>query len=404
MNQQTEALPTLVERTTYIISLDDQPVLRNLLITQCYHDLAQAQLTELFGSVNLDWCHFATWASKTAGGFIREDEILAPLKQIFLDLDKLQKEFDRLNQRVTRLSAVPQESLDLLALPEVIAKNVSNQIMEGNLKVFAELGPLFAKMIDTFKGSRSFEQAILNQLIDPLKTGATEDGGQDNLKKAFTHYYRAMFTEDPHERAQLMLLANGLTGYHEQIRLQSYIAGSLTAPIKDIIRAFARKRVLQEDYLWTDEIVQDALNNIVTRIEKVWIEFATDVLMTLKTPTGTLRLGSDLPALPNQPLYPLDLQKIDMSELEAFVVQFAKKMSWLEKLVEYGRKLLAKFGFSIHVAPNSGAENWTDLHDRMNYIVTLFRSRQQVEALQEQPFTDAQHQAILENKVPTGPL
>ena len=183
MTDDSTEFATLVERTATIIGLDEQPILRNLLITQCYHDLAQAQLTELFGTVNLDWCHFATWASKTAGTYIREDEILAPLKQLFLDLDELQKEFDRLNQRVARLSAAPQESLDLLDLPEVITKNVSNQIMEGNLKVFAELGPLFAKMIDAFKGSRSYDQVTLNQLIDPLKAGATEDGGRTILKR-----------------------------------------------------------------------------------------------------------------------------------------------------------------------------------------------------------------------------
>src|SRR5262245_42975732 len=53
------------ERVSDIIGVSNDPVLRNLLITQCYHDLS-AGIAELLTGGNANWCTFATWASKTA--------------------------------------------------------------------------------------------------------------------------------------------------------------------------------------------------------------------------------------------------------------------------------------------------------------------------------------------------
>ena len=41
------------------------PTLRNLLITQCYHDLSH-ELAEAIDRGSANWSTFATWASKTA--------------------------------------------------------------------------------------------------------------------------------------------------------------------------------------------------------------------------------------------------------------------------------------------------------------------------------------------------
>jgi hypothetical protein len=404
MEHSVYQLPTLADRTEYIIGLDDQPILRNLLITQCYHDLAQAQLTHLFGPTNLDWCHFATWASKTAGTFIRKDEILMRLLQIFVDMTELQNQLDQLNRRLNQLSFSPQKPLDLPKLLDKISQNISDQIMEGNLKVFSELGPLFAQMIHIFQGSQSFDQTILNQLITPLAEGPSEDGGQDNLKQALTCYYQAMFISNTRERAQMMLLANGLIGFHEQIRLQSYIAGSLHAPIEDIIDEFLQTSSIPNETLWVDPVIQEAKNNIVAEVKKGWSKFATEAMMTMKVPNEILYLGRDLPALPRKSLYPPDLSNVDLPELKTFASQFARKALWLERLKQLGRTVLVKLGLRQEAAPFSGADDWTDLIQRMNYIVTLFRSRQQEQTLMEPPFSEAQHRAILEGKIPPGPL
>jgi hypothetical protein len=52
----------------------------------------------------------------------------------------------------------------------------------------------------------------------------------------------------------------------------------------------------------------------------------------------------------------------------------------------------------------SGAGDWTQLRDRMNYICDLFRSRQFDPGLFAAPYKDAQVAAIRAGRVPDGPL
>ncbi len=44
-------------------------VVRNLQITQCYHELSAVLAGRIAGEAN--WCAFATWASRQAGQTIR---------------------------------------------------------------------------------------------------------------------------------------------------------------------------------------------------------------------------------------------------------------------------------------------------------------------------------------------
>ena len=57
------------------------PVLRNLLITQRYHEFA-VQLRDAGAGEDATWCAFAVWASKTAGATIRGEVLPAKAKQL----------------------------------------------------------------------------------------------------------------------------------------------------------------------------------------------------------------------------------------------------------------------------------------------------------------------------------
>jgi len=61
------------------------PVIRNVQITQSYHELNLAVDRHL-ADANISWCAFATWASKQAGQFIRNEEAPPKLRR-FLQLD-----------------------------------------------------------------------------------------------------------------------------------------------------------------------------------------------------------------------------------------------------------------------------------------------------------------------------
>ncbi len=58
-----------------IAGITDNLVLRNLLITQRYHDLSRALAETMGNDRDVNWSTFATWASKTAGLSIRDEEV-----------------------------------------------------------------------------------------------------------------------------------------------------------------------------------------------------------------------------------------------------------------------------------------------------------------------------------------
>jgi hypothetical protein len=68
------------------------------------------------------------------------------------------------------------------------------------------------------------------------------------------------------------------------------------------------------------------------------------------------------------------------------------------------RAVLARFDRSPNTTRGSAAADWGDYGDRMNYVVDLFRSRQQARELVSPPFEPRQAAAIRAGYVPTGPL
>src|SRR3954465_12567091 len=123
-----EAVLSDIERVARL----EQPVIRNLWITQHYHSL-MGLLSQVLGAGNANWSTFATWASKTAGQSIRGEEIPLEMQQLLSEEAKLQERLDLLRQA---LPGTWVERLDPLAMPKAVLARVSEQIALGNLKVF----------------------------------------------------------------------------------------------------------------------------------------------------------------------------------------------------------------------------------------------------------------------------
>src|SRR6478609_6514640 len=68
----------------------EQPVIRNLWITQHYHSL-MGLLSDVLGAGNANWSTFATWASKTAGQSIRGEEVPVEIQQLLIEQAKVQE-------------------------------------------------------------------------------------------------------------------------------------------------------------------------------------------------------------------------------------------------------------------------------------------------------------------------
>ncbi len=404
--------PLLVDRPVRqagiptIVKLANAP-LRNLWITLAYHDLARGMTSLL--TTNLSWCAFSTWASKTAGASIRSD-----LDQIFRDrieawlkeLPGFLGEFGRPTAILGQEDRLATVEKMLSALDEEVA-TVSMLIADGNLTVFRELGPPFAGMVmwfdnagPPFRGFDAFLETVV--AIDGNPEATTQ------LRTAFRRYYAALCTSDPKSKAECVLLANGLIGLTEQIRLQPFILKALNAPVDRLrkvltevgplltrgqkaewrasdllvlkpIRWWLKRLWGWVRQLWGAGRGGDVIDLLVREMQRVWREAVSKLLLTLELPDGgALALSDDVPIKSR----PVELETIDDPELRAF---------------------LAKYDRTRGTAEGSRARDWADLDQRMNYIVNLFHYWQQTVSLLDAPFSADQIQEMQASRMPDLP-
>ncbi len=302
--------------------------LRNLKITQDYSNLSNEMRNMLGTDSGANWCTFATWASRQAGETIRQEDLGTTAKLAKKGVDAL-----------GGLSLLIPGGAAAKAGSEMYDAS-SAQVAAGNRKVYQEIAPQFARFIETFKGDKSPDPEKLKK----FQEGFAKDGSQDGLKAAFNAYHQAMFEKDPKKKKELMFLANGQIGAHEQTRLQPEIQGALPYGSR---------------------------------------ELATSYMMRLGLPDGKggvnhVSLGEDVPSF-NGRRAPNELQNLQNPDAQKMVNQFDRTPNSLQ---------------------GSGAADWTNMGDRMNYILDLFRSRHDDPALFQAPFTPGQTRDIQANRVP----
>ncbi len=355
-------------------------ILRNLQITQMYHRLS-VQLAAILGQHDANWCTFATHASKTAGNSIRREElpgysILLWLEDNISVMAGMCKYIDNTFQRLSERSGI-------IARGEGVIDHVSRCIAAGNLKVFAELAPLFSAFLRTFQDAQNSDPLALEELCSHLDPGPSSSGGQQLIKEAFSYYFDAMFETNIKRKSELLLIGNIKIGLHEQTRLQPYIVEALNTPIEDILdpkRKYLGIKLVESPYDEENSLRMKILALIIGR----WRRLLTRYMMRLRLPYGDISLGKDLPRLPNRRPYPDILHEIEQQELQDLLARFNRcKQANLR---------------------NSRSRDWGNLEDRMNFIANLFRSRHKSLELFDQPFFHEQRQAMQESIVPKGRL
>lgn len=377
-----------------IEALDDV-VIRNLRITQSYHELSGAMTARLGPEAN--WCTFATWASKQAGQTIRGEDLSRALEQ-FLAAAPDTREAAGQIETVSRGSNAPPapkgirqiiwETLD----PAAITARASDAVGRGNRKVFAEIGREFARFLDTCGHDQAYDARNIDLFCAGLRPGGPPDG-QDYLQQAFRCYYRAMFEPDTKIRAELILLANLDIGFHEQTRLQPEIREALEASLPEpaqftrrLLGAFFPYRgwlhylaFLFLRLLKRSSRLDEAIQQYYSRAQRQIRVFLTDRLMNIGFPHGQrLRLGADL-----QAGFPDNLKQITLPELQALLAQIDPTPDSLQA---------------------SGATDWAELADRIHFIADMFRCYQERRDLLEPPFNPEQVTAMQEGRLPEGDL
>jgi hypothetical protein len=329
------------------IAVVDVPALRNLQITECYSRLAAAMAEREPRGAN--WCTFATWASRQAGRTIRGEDTLEHLRaELGRDAELLHPIASLWRALLRHGLLHPTSRLGRLTAalhtPFDAIELASDAVARGNRKVFEEIGLEFARYLQ----APDFE-AFAAELSEPLR-------------QAFTHYEQARRTADPKARSELCLLANLEIGLHEQTRLQPEIREALDAASSSGAPLWRR-------------ILGWPLQRQLSRLSR---EIITRSLLVLTLPGTVLALGRHLDAP-----YPETLVVVANSELE---------------------RLLARFEPVPPALDDCGARDWSELSQRMHYIVHLFRAFHERGDLASPPFTPQQVERLRSGELPDGVL
>lgn len=354
------------------------PVVRNLEITYCYSRLAAAVAARVGPGAN--WCTYATWASRQAGGTIRGEDLLEHLELRLGEGRWLLHPIATLWRRLLRRGLFQRETqlgrmTAALHTPFDAFERASEAVARGNLKVFEEIGLEFARYLDDVPG-----------FLDALRPGDPPDG-QRYLRQAFGRYERLRVERDAKTRAQLAVLANLEIGFHEQTRLQPEIRAALDAAYatqEDLGRR-ALEALFPSARRWWPLIRRpaSAIAGLLAAgaqrsANRVAREAITESLMVLSLPGRVLALGANLTdAYPDVLAEPVDP---DFAEM------------------------LGQFEPKPPAFDDCGARDWSELQQRMHYIAHMFRVFHLNERLADPPFTAAQVTSFAAGVVPDGEL
>ena len=370
-------------------------MIRNLQITQAYHELSAAAAARLGPVAN--WCTFATWASKQAGRTIRKEDLQRNLAAAFRSSPAVARAAGEVTTQASRFGAnLPVGDLPAAVWravdPAAALDRASAAIARGNLRVFEEIGREFARFDVECGLDATIDANTLAQFVERLAPGEPPDG-QRYLREAFTRYHRARFEVDPAARAQLVLLANLEIGFHEQTRLQPEIVAALNAAVVDprdvrdrVIEALfpdakwlVQLRLLIARLLGRRSLLDVAIDALVVEEQRLVRHILTRHLMSLELGAAVrLQLGEDLGAG-----FPPSLREIVLPEL---------------------RDLLDRIDPTRDSPRDSGAVDWADLADRVHFIAEMFRCFQESPFLFEPPFTSAQLERLEAGERPADPL
>ncbi len=388
MNSNQLPSPTVAD-VQRIAALGD-PVVRNLQITQCYHELSQA-MAQLTGS-GANWCTVATWASKQAGQSIRKEDLQRALERLLrrsqdatAAAQTMAAQGAAISGDETRSLAGAVDALRDALSPAAAFERTSQAVARGNRKVFEEIGLAFARFLALYAAGQPRDEELAH-FYAGLQLGDPPDG-QRYLRQAFARYVQAMAADDDKARAELLLLANLEIGFHEQTRLQPEIREAMDAPVYS--SAALRRRLLEE--LFPDpgarvkllavklagqaDPLFEARDRLTEEAQRLGREVVTEYMMTLRlAAAGELQLGRELPVG-----FPALLQQITNLDLRALLQQ-------VEPAADGDRQ--------------AGVADWSRLPERMHFIADLFRTYHLEASLFDPPFTSDEEIVIKEGRRP----
>jgi hypothetical protein len=348
-------------------------VYRNRWITFAYWNISR-RLKKLTGD-NANWCTFSTWSSRTIGENLRIDKPTRRIDDLIYDEETSISVRDhpwvlRLQYLVTTRD---KEAAQLaLAL--------------GNRLIFHEIGYAMIQLLEwiernpdaDFQAWQSYRQLNVNAYPDIPKLFPLKD--EDEFWDGLDTYVLASRAQTERTKAQLVLRGNVLLVAYEQKRLEPILKVALEPFPGHFVRvvqanphAEAELSIPPGGKPWAQR--DDC--RVLKTIAEQFASFLTRYVMTLDAPLFAwairpLRLGRGIPRPDTRDTpYPPYLETLDGDVATLF----------------------EEHDLTGGAPERCGAHNWTDLADRMNHIVNLFRVGQQDPNLYR-PLPDADLRAL----------
>lgn len=247
------------------IASNPDPVVRNLQITDYYHDVALALRDMIGPEGGNNWPAWAGWASKHVGEHVRREDL----------------PFLRGTCKVTTAIAraiLPASIHAAVWGPSDAMDRAHEAISKANNNIFSRTCKQFSRFIETFQGDTEPNQSKWTRFAAGFKPGPYEEGGEDLLRDGFRSYYEAMFEPDAKKKAELVLLGNC--------------------------------QIVHDEQKHAHEEINVAIPRFAGRPVTSWSLY-------LDTPNEMLRLGRDLPSRPDGRTFPALLEEIQNPRLAA---------------------------------------------------------------------------------------
>lgn len=321
------------------------PSLCNRRITLVHYRLSQVLQAVTGTDAGANFHTWAVWGSRKAGVTIRQEDLGEALRNatvvagivgllvgLIVSWVSIYLWLPGLHWTIVPLSALFGMFCGAFTgrwIATYSRREAARLILEGNRIVLEDIGNQTARFVALFHDKNEEDAKLLEAFLAELQPGETASGGQDLLRQTFSQYYLARYANDLKQKHEAAYFANCLAVLHEHIRLEPYIKRSMPY----IIRKCATKRLMQFD-----------------------------------VGTVSLKVSEEVPKLEGL-AFPVSLQDLTSRDLSNFL---------------YGE---TGWGGDLRISP---ARDWTNIRERMRYIVQLFRVMHLEHSVFSEPYSLSQ--------------
>ena len=338
---------------------------------------------------NANWFSFATWATLTVSQNIGNQQ---PLQ---------------------RLNSGPGMLLRRVLTPAVLnikasrGQQVGRALAWGQLVIFNAACRSLMRLVEHLGPNGAELKLSAVDLLVPQQRGhAISDREEESYKRflepldeAMRFLAEARQTSDAVAKAQLVLGANLRFTQVEQ----DFADGAVSIVVGLVPRRLADAadwrlaRLAERFRSMPPHLSYLVLQNLHVEqrgaLDTVWSRFMTDQVLVMALPCETLRVGRDVPPLrrdrpyyPNDLMFPVDVNELRGQECHESRIRIAQLVRSLDRTVGNGR--------------GSAARDWRRWDERLNWALTLLRSRQHDETLFWHPYSEFDEQRIIEGELP----